>query len=65
MGLVDGATEIHKISLAHQLMRDVKPHDGLFPSYHLPALEAEARAKFAVELKELEDAEMTAEVELR
>ena len=65
MGLVDGATEIHKISLAHQLMRDVKPHDGLFPSYHLPALEAEARAKFAAELEELENAEMTAGVELR
>ena len=60
MGLVDGATEIHKISLARQLMQDVEPHHGLFPSYHLPTLEAQARAKFAVELKEVERVEMTA-----
>jgi len=59
MGLVDGATEIHKISLARQLMRDVEPHQGLFPSYHLPALEAQARAKFAAELEEVERVEMT------
>jgi acyl-CoA dehydrogenase len=65
MALVDGATEIHKVSLAQQLMRDVEPHAGLFPSYHLPALEAEARAKFAVELKELQDTDVSAGATLR
>ncbi|MGW0022548.1 acyl-CoA dehydrogenase family protein [Rhodococcus sp. NPDC003382] len=55
MGLADGATEIHKVSLARQLLRDAEPHDGLFPSYHGPALEELARKKFAAQLAGLEN----------
>jgi acyl-CoA dehydrogenase len=54
MALVDGATEVHKIALARELLRDVKPHDGLFPSYHLPILVEEAELKFASQLDELQ-----------
>ena len=36
MGLADGATELHKIQLAKQLMRGVEPATGLFPTGHLP-----------------------------
>ncbi|UGQ11598.1 acyl-CoA dehydrogenase family protein [Yinghuangia sp. ASG 101] len=55
MGLADGATEIHKLSLARQLLAGIEPYEGLFPGYHLPALEDEARRKFAAELKETEE----------
>ena len=52
MGLADGATELHKIQVARQLARNVEPNPDLFPSGHLPALRAAARAKFADQLGE-------------
>ncbi|MFE3060451.1 acyl-CoA dehydrogenase family protein [Nocardia sp. NPDC059239] len=52
-GLADGATEVHKVGLARQLMRNVEPSVELFPSYHLPRLREEAEAKFARELAEV------------
>lgn len=45
MGLADGATEIHKVTLARQLLRRYQPTDDLFPAYHLPRAEAEARRR--------------------
>jgi len=51
MGIADGATEIHKVSLAQRLLRDYIPSPGLFPTAHLPALEAQARARYAVALE--------------
>ncbi|KAA9148873.1 acyl-CoA dehydrogenase [Amycolatopsis acidicola] len=53
MGLVDGATELHKLSIARQLLKGVEPEPGLFPSYHVPALRAKAEQKFARELAEV------------
>jgi acyl-CoA dehydrogenase len=47
MGLADGATEVHQITLAKQLLKDHTETDGLFPSGHLPRRRAEARARFA------------------
>jgi acyl-CoA dehydrogenase len=47
MGLADGPTEVHKVTLARLLLSEYKPAEGLFPSYHLPTLRAEARANFA------------------
>jgi acyl-CoA dehydrogenase len=47
MGLADGPTEVHKVTLARLLMSDYKPAEGLFPSYHLPTLRAEAQAEYA------------------
>jgi acyl-CoA dehydrogenase len=46
MGLADGATEVHKTTLARLLLKDYKPTDDLFPTRHLPKLRAEALAKF-------------------
>ncbi|QSE90794.1 acyl-CoA dehydrogenase family protein [Rhodococcus pseudokoreensis] len=51
--LADGATEVHKVGLARQLMRNVEPWNEQFPSYHLPRLREEAEAKFARELSEV------------
>ncbi len=47
MGLADGATEVHKVTLARQLLKDYKGTDGLFPTAHLPRLRAAAEEKYA------------------
>lgn len=46
MGLADGPTEVHKVTLAKQVLRDYKASDALFPDYHCPTLAAAAREKF-------------------
>jgi acyl-CoA dehydrogenase len=47
MGLADGATEVHQIALARQLLKDHRPADGLFPTGHLLARREAARERFA------------------
>jgi acyl-CoA dehydrogenase len=47
MGLADGPTEVHKITLARQVLRDYKATAGLFPTGHIPALREAAIRKFA------------------
>ncbi|WP_040796399.1 acyl-CoA dehydrogenase family protein [Nocardia higoensis] len=46
MALADGATELHKIQVAKQLLRGVEPAPGLFPTGHLLAKQEQAREKF-------------------
>jgi acyl-CoA dehydrogenase len=46
MGLADGATEVHKVTLARQILADYKPSDDLFPTAHLPKLAARAHEKY-------------------
>ena len=47
MGIADGPTEVHKITVARQVLKDYKPSDGLWPSEHLPDRVAAAREQFA------------------
>jgi acyl-CoA dehydrogenase len=47
MGLADGPTEVHKITLARQVLRDYKATEGLFPTQHIPRLREEAIRKYA------------------
>jgi acyl-CoA dehydrogenase len=47
MGLADGPTEVHKITLARELLRDRVAAPGLFPTAHLPTRRADARARYA------------------
>ncbi len=47
MGLADGPTEVHKITVARQVLRGYEPSDDLWPTEHLPRRLAAARAKFA------------------
>ena len=46
MGLADGATEVHKVTLARQVLKDYKASDDLFPTMHLPKLRAHAHEKY-------------------
>ncbi|MCR9277159.1 MAG: acyl-CoA dehydrogenase family protein [Pseudomonadaceae bacterium] len=36
MGLADGPTEVHKVTVARQVLREYTPNDNLFPDYSLP-----------------------------
>jgi acyl-CoA dehydrogenase len=47
MGLADGATEVHKITLAREVLKGHQPTKGLFPTTHLPARRAVAQEKYA------------------
>jgi len=51
MGLVDGPSEVHRITIARQLLKRAQPADGLWPTEHLPAKMAAARARFAAALE--------------
>jgi acyl-CoA dehydrogenase len=53
MGLVDGATEVHKITLARELLSNYTATDDLFPTQHLPKLHAAARERYADLLDDL------------
>ena len=47
MAIADGPTEVHKITLARQVLKGYQPVDGLWPSGHLPARREAARARYA------------------
>ena len=47
MGLGDGPTEVHKITLARQVVRGYNPSPDLFPSQHIPRLRQAARERYA------------------
>jgi acyl-CoA dehydrogenase len=47
MGLADGPTEVHKVTVARQLLRDYKPTDDTWPTEWLPKKLEAARAKYA------------------
>ncbi len=47
MGIADGPTEVHKVTIARQVLRDYKGVDGLWPTAHLPTRRAAARERYA------------------
>jgi len=47
MGLADGPTEVHKITVARQVLRDYRGTDGMWPTEWIPGRIDDARAKFA------------------
>jgi acyl-CoA dehydrogenase len=50
LGLADGPTEVHKVTVAEQLTRNVVADDSPFPDYHLPQRAMVARAQYAADL---------------
>ncbi|HEY8615520.1 acyl-CoA dehydrogenase family protein [Phenylobacterium sp.] len=55
MGIADGPTEVHKVTVAKQVLKDYAPDNDLFPAYHIPKLREEAHRRFAKELGEIRD----------
>ena len=53
MGLVDGPTEVHRTTVARQVLRDYSASDDMWPSEWIPKKRDAARTKFA-EYLELE-----------
>jgi acyl-CoA dehydrogenase len=51
MGIADGPTEVHKVTVAKQVLKQYQPYDGLWPREFLPERVAEAKARFAAQLE--------------
>jgi acyl-CoA dehydrogenase len=51
MGLADGPTEVHKLTIARQVLRNYRPSEDGWPSTHLPRRLAAAREKYAEHLE--------------
>ena len=47
MGIADGPTEVHKQTLAREVLKGYEPVAGMWPSEHLPERRAAAREQFA------------------
>lgn len=51
LAIADGPTEVHKVTVARQVLKRYQPYEGLWPREHLPERVATARAKFADDLE--------------
>jgi acyl-CoA dehydrogenase len=47
MGIVDGPTEVHQVTIARQLLKDREPSQGAWPSRWLPPRVEESRQRYA------------------
>jgi acyl-CoA dehydrogenase len=54
MGLADGPTEVHKITVAKQVLRDFRGTEALFPHYHRPLAREAAVEKYREVLQRLD-----------
>ena len=46
LGMVDGPSEVHKVTVARTVLRDYEAAPGLFPTYHTPTQRARAMEKY-------------------
>jgi hypothetical protein len=46
MGIADGVDEVHKATVARNVLKGYEPHEGFWPTEYLPAKREKARAKF-------------------
>ena len=51
MGIADGPTEVHQVTLAKQLLRGYQPAPGLWPTEHRPSKREAAQAHVAVRME--------------
>src|SRR6185437_4006129 len=47
MAIADGVDEVHKVTVARNVMKGYEPHPGLGPTEDIPAKRDEARKKYA------------------
>ena len=55
VALADGPVEVHKATLAKQMLRDYKPTEALFPDYHVPSQRERALARFRDALAHIDE----------
>jgi alkylation response protein AidB-like acyl-CoA dehydrogenase len=46
MGIADGVDEVHKSTVARNVLKSYRPHEGYWPTEYFPAKREAARAKF-------------------
>ncbi len=46
MGIADGVDEVHKATVARNVLRSYEPHEGFWPTEYIPAKRKKAREKF-------------------
>jgi acyl-CoA dehydrogenase len=51
MAVADGPTEVHKITVAKQVLKQYQPYEGLWPRDFLPERVAGAKARYAEQLE--------------
>jgi acyl-CoA dehydrogenase len=47
MAIADGVDEVHKVTVARNVLKGYEPHPGLWPTEYYPAKREEARKKYA------------------
>jgi len=47
MAIADGVDEVHKVTVARNVLKGYEPHDGLWPTEYIPAKHEQAKKKFA------------------
>ena len=47
MSIADGVDEVHKVTVARNVLKGYEPHPGLWPTEYIPAKRDEARKKYA------------------
>jgi acyl-CoA dehydrogenase len=47
MSVMDGVDEVHKVTVARNVLKGYQPHDGVWPTEYLPHKRAAAREKYA------------------
>jgi alkylation response protein AidB-like acyl-CoA dehydrogenase len=47
MSVMDGVDEVHKVTVARNVLKGYQPHEGYWPTDYFPTKRAEARKKFA------------------
>jgi acyl-CoA dehydrogenase len=48
--IMDGPDEVHRVTIARQVLKGYRPHEGPWPREHIPTRREAARAKFAAYL---------------
>jgi acyl-CoA dehydrogenase len=47
MAIADGVDEVHKVTVARNVLKGYQPHEGLWPTEYIPAKRDQARKKYA------------------